>query len=133
MFAAANVPPEIMASILGPPLPRIRAAELPGVVSVRVNHLFPDVPEEIYLRGDDYSAVRRSAEQSLADVDMTMIKPEDSVNLLCSEHGFCILGGEPYAEMLRTIKDVIQKRTGCENIRLTFCLIVMSNSVLTHR
>ncbi|MBW1789647.1 MAG: hypothetical protein JRK53_24045 [Deltaproteobacteria bacterium] len=122
MFAAANIPPEIMGSVLGPPLPRIRAAELPGIVSVEVNRLFPDVPEEIYLRGDDFSAVRRAAEQSLAHVDMTMIKPGDSVNLLCSEHGFSILGGEPYAEMLRTVKDVVLERTGCENIRLRFCV-----------
>jgi hypothetical protein len=122
MFEAANVPPEIMASVLGPPLPRIRAADLPGIVSLQVGRLFPDIPEDIYLRGDDLSNLRRAAENSLASVDMSMIQPGDSVNLLCSEHGFSILGGEPYAEMLRSIKDVVQDRTGCENIRLRFCV-----------
>lgn len=121
MFEPAKVPPEIMASVLGPPLPRIRAADLPGIVSLEVRRLFPDVPEEIYLRGDDLSNLRRAAENSLTGVDMSMIKSGDSINLLCSEHGFSMLGGEPYAEMLRTVKDVVRERTGCENIRLRFC------------
>ena len=122
MFEAAALPPKIMASVLGPPPPRMRAADLPEIVSLPVGRLFPDIPEDIYLRGDDLSAVRRAAEKALAGVDMGMIKPTDSVNLLCSEHGFSMLGGQPYAEMLRTIRDVVRERTGCENIRLRFCV-----------
>lgn len=121
MFEAANIPPEIMASVLGPPLPRIRAADLPGIRSLEVSSLFPDIPPAIHMGGEDMSPVRRAAQNSLARVDMSMIKPEDSVNLLCSEHGFSILGGEPYAEILRTIKDVVEERTGCR-IRLRFCV-----------
>ncbi|MGA2028322.1 MAG: hypothetical protein ABSH17_14815, partial [Syntrophobacteraceae bacterium] len=46
------------------------------------------------------------------------IKPEHSVNICSSHHGFTLLGGDPYAEMLKTIRDVIEERTGCKNIRL---------------
>ena len=121
MLNTAVQPPNIMASVLGPELPRQRAADLPGIVSLEVSRLFPDIPKEIYLRGDDLSAVRMATENALAGVDMSMIRPQDSVNLLCSEHGFGILGGEPYAEMLRTIKDVVEERTGCR-LRLRFCV-----------
>jgi hypothetical protein len=51
-------------------------------------------------------------------MDMSKIKPEHKVNILSSHHGFTLLGGEPYAEMLRTIRDVIEEKTGCSNIRL---------------
>ncbi len=122
MLKVAVNPPKIMESVLGPALPRQRAADLPGIVSLEMSHLFPDIPREIYLRGPDLSALRRSTEEALGRGDMKMIGPRDSVNLLCSEHGFSILGGEPYAEMLRTIKDVVRERTGSENIRLRFCV-----------
>lgn len=122
MQQAAVVPPKIMASTSGPELPPRRVADMSGIVSLKVRHLFPEIPREIYLRGDDLSAIRQATELTLADVDMTMIKAGDSVNLLCSEHGFSILEGGPYAEMLRTIKDVVQARTGCRNIRLRFCV-----------
>jgi len=49
-----------------------------------------------------------------------MIKPEHTVNLLCSEHGFALMGGEPYAEMVKTIKDVVIERTGCKKMRLRY-------------
>jgi len=120
MLGVANIPPKIMPSKLGPRLPRIRTADLTGIVSIELARLFPDIPKEIYLRGDDLSAVRRAAENSLAEVDMSMIKPGDSVNLLCSEHGFSILEGWAYAEMLRTIHDVVREKTECQNIRLRF-------------
>jgi len=122
MQQAAAAPPKIMSSVSGPELPPRRVADLSGIVSLKVRHLFPEIPREIYLRGDDLSTVRQAAERTLAGVDMSMIKPEDSINLLCSEHGFSILEGGPYAEMLRTIKDVVQERTGCRNIRLRFCV-----------
>ena len=114
-------PPAIMASELGPALPPHRAADLPNIVSLEIRRLFPDIPQEIYLQGDDLSPVRAATENALASVDMSMIRPKDSVNVLCSEHGFAILGGEPYAEMLRTIKDVVEERTG-GMVRLRFCV-----------
>ena len=121
MLNAAIQPPEIMPSILGPEVPLQRVADLPEISSLDVRELFPDIPREIYLEGSDLSSVWRATEEALAGVDMEMIKPGDTVNLLCSEHGFSILGGEPYVEMLRTIKDTVQGRTGCNNIRLRFC------------
>ena len=120
MPQAAVVPPRIMRSVSGPELPPRRVADLSSIVSLEVRRLFPEIPREIYLRGDDLSAIRQAAERTLAGVDMSMIKPKDSVNLLCSEHGFSMLEGWPYAEMLRTIKDVVQERTGCRDIRLRF-------------
>jgi len=121
MLAAAVEPPKIMESVLGPELPPIRAADLPGLCSLEVRELFPDVPRAVYLRGSDLSAVREATENALARVDLGLMRPQDSVNLLCSEHGFSILGGEPYAEMLRTVKDVVEGRTGCR-VGLRFCV-----------
>jgi len=118
MLKEAFPPPTIMKSVYGPEPRRQRAADLSGIVSLGVRDLFTDIPEEIYVRGDDVSAIRKSTEDALATVNMEMIRPQDTVNILCSEHGFLILGGEPYAEMLRTIKDVAQERTDCKNIRL---------------
>jgi len=110
-----------MPSVFGPDLPRQRAADLPGIVSLKVSEIFQDIPRAVYVRGDDLSVVRRVTEKALAGVDMGMIKAEDSVNILCSEHAFNIQEGRPYAEMLKTIKDVVQERTGCQKIRLTYC------------
>jgi len=110
-------PPPIMRSVYGPE-PRRRVAGLPGLMSLRVRDLFPDIPQEIYLSGDNLLAIGKFTKDALARVNMGMIQPQDTVNVLCSEHGFLILGGEPYAEMLRTIKDTVQERTGCKNIRL---------------
>ena len=95
-----------------------RAAGFSGLVSLDVRDLFPDIPDEIYLRGNDLSPVRKAAEDALADVKMDMIQPNDTVNILCCEHAFSILEGESYAEILRTIKDIVKERTGCGNIRL---------------
>jgi len=33
-----------------------------------------------------------------------------------------MLEGQPYAEMLRTIKDVVEEKTGCGHIRLRFAV-----------
>jgi hypothetical protein len=111
------LPPEIPESLFYH-IPQMRAANLPGIVSLNIKELFPEIPQEIYLKGDDLSAVQRAAKDALTSVDMSMIKAEDTVNILCSEHGFGILEGKPYAEMIRTIRDVVQEKTGCENIRL---------------
>lgn len=122
MLNAAVTPPKLMPSVLGPDLPKQRAADLPVIVSLPIKDLFADISQEIYLDGGDLSVVRQATEKALVNVDMCMIKPQDTVNLLCSEHGFSILGGEPYAQMVKTINDVVQKRTGCQKIRLIFCV-----------
>ena len=49
---------------------------------------------------------------------MSMIKPGQSVNVLASHHGFTLLGGEPYAELLRVVRDMISAKTGVQDIRL---------------
>ena len=121
MLKAAAKPPKIMESSSGPGLPVQRAADLPGISSLDITRLFPDIPAPIYSNSDDLSAVSAATQKALSGVDMEMIGPRDSVNLLCSEHGFSILEGEAYAQMLRTIKDVVEERTGCK-VRLRFCV-----------
>jgi hypothetical protein len=49
---------------------------------------------------------------------MDMIGPKDTINILSSQYGFQIMGGEGYTEMIKTIKDVVEERTGCKKIRL---------------
>jgi hypothetical protein len=88
------------------------------MTSVTLRELFPDLPSVIYPGDEGIVAVRRRTEQALESVDMSRIKPEHSVNICSSHHGFTLLGGDPYAEMLKTIRDVIEERTGCKNIRL---------------
>jgi len=117
MHKPAVNPPEVMASFYGPN-PKERAVNLLDMVSVEVADLFPDLTERIYRTGDDISAIRKSADKTLSSVDMTMIKPTDTVKLLSSEHGYSVMGGEPYVAMLEAVKDNIQKRTGCKDIRL---------------
>jgi hypothetical protein len=114
----AAMPPEVMPTVYGPPPQTTRGRDLPGIVSVKVRELFPDIPQAIYTGEPDVSAVRASTEQVLAGVDMSMIQSGDTVNVLCSEHGFGMLGGWAYTEMLTAIKDALVERTGCTNVRL---------------
>ncbi|MDR2056523.1 MAG: hypothetical protein LBQ10_11770 [Desulfovibrio sp.] len=95
-----------------------RAAELPGMTSVMLAELYPDSPPAIYPGAEDVSVVRKHTVSALKKVNMDMIGPEQSVNICASHHGFTLLGGAPYAEMLRTVRDEIENRTGCRNIRL---------------
>lgn len=117
MLKKMSSAPNIRKSVYGP-IPRRRVAELPGIVSLGVRELFPDIPQEIYLEGGDVSIIRKATEDALTTVNMDMIRPKDTVNILSSQYGFQMMGGEPYAEMIRTIKDVVEERTGCKNIRL---------------
>ena len=103
---------------IDPSLVKTRVSELPGMTSVTLRELFPDLPSVIFPGDEGIVAVRRHTEQALESVDMSRIKPEHSVNVCSSHHGFTLLGGDPYAEMLKTIRDVIEERTGCKNIRL---------------
>ena len=120
MMQQIVAPPALPPSKMGFHLPTIRAAELPGMVSVHVRELFPDIPVPIHNYGQDLATIRRAAQNALAGVDMRRIAPNDSVNVLCSEHGFGMMGGAAYAEVLRTVKDVVEERTGCKNLRLAF-------------
>jgi hypothetical protein len=117
MYERAIQPQPLMESVYQPP-PRRRAADYPDFVSLPIGSLFPEIAENIYCYGDDYSAIRRSTQRTLESVNMDMIEPGHRVHLLSSEHGFSILGGWPYREMLGAIKDVIEERTGCENVYL---------------
>ena len=114
----APIPPRQSMYGIDPSLVKTRVSELPGMTSVTLRELFPDLPSVIYPGDEGIVAVRRRTEEALKNVDMSRIKPEHSVNICSSHHGFTLLGGDPYAEMLKTIRDVIEERTGCKNIRL---------------
>jgi hypothetical protein len=120
MLNRAAAPPPLHPTSMGPEIPDQRAADLDGIVSLPVRNLFEDIPQEIYAIGGDVSEIRRATKEALSRVDMSMIKPKDTVNLLCSEHGFAIMGGDPYAEMVKAIKDAVEEQTGCNNIRLRY-------------
>lgn len=112
------VPPRKSQYGIDPALVRRRVSELPGITSLSLRELFPELPDVIFPGPGGVGAVRRATEDALRAVDMSMIRPEQSVNILASHHGFTLLGGEPYAEMLKTLSDVIEQRTGCKDIRL---------------
>jgi hypothetical protein len=103
------------------PEPKRRAATLPGIVGLSLKSLFPDIPQAIYLEAGDLGAVREATRNALKNVKMDMIRAGDRVNVLASQYGFTIMGGEAYSEMLKTIKDTVEERTGCKNIRLRVC------------
>ncbi|MCB2190270.1 MAG: hypothetical protein KQI62_01810 [Deltaproteobacteria bacterium] len=96
-----------------------RGAELKDIVGVPLNDLVTGLPPVIFPSGDnDVAVIRKETEAALAKVDMSKITPGSTVNILASHHGFTFFGGQPYAEMLRTIKDVVEQRTGCKEVRL---------------
>lgn len=120
MIHPAMTPPPLGKSrfAYGRKPPAMRAAELPGICSVRVQDLFDDIPDPIHCAGEDTTPVREAARSALDGVDMSMIKPGDTVNVLCSEHGFAMMGGDAYAELLRTVRDEVVRRTGTEKVKL---------------
>lgn len=104
---------------IDPSLVKKRAAELPGMVSVRLKELFPDLPDVVYPGPEgSLDKLYEMAKDELRKVDMSMIKPDQSVNVLASHHGFTLFGGEPYAILLKAIRDVVIEKTGCHNVRL---------------
>jgi hypothetical protein len=120
MIRPAATPPPLGKSrfAYGRKPPAMRAAEVPGICSVRVQDLFDDIPDPLHQAGEDTTPVREAATQALAAVDMSMIKAGDTVNVLCSEHGFAMMGGDAYAELLRTVRDEVVRRTGTKKVRL---------------
>lgn len=101
-----------------PGLLKMRGADLPGMTSVSFRDLLPSIPAPIFPSDQGIEAIRRATRESLSGVDLTKIKKGDSVNILASHHGFTLLGGAPYAEMLKVTRDVIEEWTGTEDIRL---------------
>jgi hypothetical protein len=95
-----------------------RGAQLPGMTGVGLRELFPDLPNVIYPDGPGTQVIRKATEKALEKTDFSKIKAGATVNILASHHGFTFLGGLPYAEMLRTIKDVIEHETKAKEIRL---------------
>ena len=102
-----------------PSLVKKRVAEMPGMCSLKLSELFPELPDVIYPGGPDaLDNLYKVACDELRKVDMSMIKPTDSVNVLASHHGFTLLGGQPYAILLKAIRDVVHEKTGTDDIRL---------------
>lgn len=95
-----------------------RGAELEGMTSIPLKELVPDMPRVIYPDGKGEGIIRQQTEAALDKVDLSKIKPGNKVNILASHHGFTFLGGKPYAEMLRTIKDVVERETPAKEVRL---------------
>lgn len=103
---------------LDPEKVAMRASQLPEIGSVLIRDLFPDMPDSIFPSENGIENIRSHTLEALKRVDMDMIKPGDSVNILGSHHGFTLFGGAAYAEMLKTLKDEIESRTGAKDIRL---------------
>lgn len=118
IIGSSRKAPEYMPSVYCN-TPAMYARDLPGMVSVDMKKLFPNLPEAIYAGDEDDVAVfDRLTREALEKVDMSDITPETSVNIVCSEHGFCICGGKPYVQMLKAIRDAVIERTGCIDLRL---------------
>ena len=122
MTAMTLAPAEPRASTynIDPRLLKLRAADLSGLTAVRIAELFPDSPEPIFatLASDVRKTIRERTLEQLKRVDLSMIRPEDTVNVLASHHGFTIQGGEAYAEMIRVVRDEVERRCGTKQIRL---------------
>ncbi|ETA81596.1 hypothetical protein T472_0205875 [Youngiibacter fragilis 232.1] len=106
---------------IDPKLVKTRISEMPGMVSIKLKEIFPDLPDTIFPSENNEEAIKdvyKAAVDSLRQIDMSKIKPEHTVNILASHHGFTLYGGQPYAELLKAIKDVVTEKTGCTNIRL---------------
>lgn len=104
-------PAEYMPSYMANPIEK-RYWELDEARAVRVEDLFPTISKPIYNAGDDLKIIEETTRKSLENVDMSMIKPGDRVNITASEHGFSVVGGLPYLTMIKTIIDVLGERTG---------------------
>lgn len=114
------IPPRDTPYAIPPAALRDRCADLPYMTSVGIKELFADAPDAISLASPEIirAQVKRDTLKALEDVDLSMIRPGDSVNILASHHGFMIYGGTAYAEMLATIRDEVERRCGTQDIFL---------------
>jgi hypothetical protein len=101
-----------------PDLLKMRAVEIPGMTSVSFREVLPSIPPPIFPGEQGVEAVARATREALSRVDLSKIKKGDSVNILASHHGFTLLGGAPYAAMLKITRDTIAEVTGTGDIRL---------------
>jgi hypothetical protein len=90
------------------------------MTGVAIRDLFPEGPRPISLDSPEgiRGQIRDLTLKALARVDLSRIQPGDSVNILASHHGFSLYGGEPYAEMIRSIRDEVERRCRTNNIHL---------------
>jgi hypothetical protein len=88
------------------------------MTSVALTDLIPDMPPVIYPDSKGEEVIREKTEAALTKVDFSKIQSGHKVNILASHHGFTFLEGKPYAEMLRTIKDVVERETQAKEVRL---------------
>lgn len=95
-----------------------RGAESEKMTSVFLKDLFPDMPKVIYPDSQGEKTIRQKTEAALARINFSKIKSGNTVNILASHHGFTFLGGKPYAEMLRTVKDFVERETPAKEVRL---------------
>lgn len=113
-------PARISPYAIDPSLLRERSAQLPGMTGVGIRDLFPESPRSISLQSRQIicEQIREMTLRALANVDLSKIQPGDSVNILASHHGFNLYGGEAYAEMLRAVRDEIERRCHTKDLRL---------------
>ncbi len=112
--------PRISTYTLSPELLKARAVNLPELTSVTIEELFPDAPRPVPAKSaaEIRKVIRSLTLKSLDKLDLNRIQPGDSVNILASSHGFTIYGGEAYVEMIRTIRDEVERRCGTDKIYL---------------
>lgn len=96
--------------------------QVEGMKSLNVHELFPGIKPAIYNEGDDLKKIEEATRESLKNVDMSMIKPDDRINITVSEHGYGIMGGKPYMAMVKAIKEVIEERTGNYRARVIMAM-----------
>jgi hypothetical protein len=103
---------------IDPSLLQMRAKDHPQVTSVSIRDLIPSIPAPLFPSDEGIEAVKKATQLSLSKLNLEKIKKGDSVNILASHHGFTLLGGAAYSEMLKTTRDFVEERTGTTEIRL---------------
>ena len=101
-----------------PGLLKMRAVDLPGMTSISFRDLLPSIPDPIFPSEQGIEAIR----QSDPGIAVRGRHDEDQEGRFrqhpCLPPWLHPLGGAPYAEMLKVTRDVIEERTGTEDIRL---------------
>ncbi len=116
----APAPPRVSYLNMAPAELKERGHSLPGMRGLNIKELFPEVCPAVSAGSvaETRTLIRELTDRALKDVDLSKIQPGDSVNILTSHHGYSIQGGEAYAEMIRAIRDEIERRCRTSNIHL---------------